>query len=84
MEYINFLYPGGANSTLFTSCCSCAISNDQKRCPQCKELVIGYDADSEGGRGRIRWNYATSHWKRVAERGGFGREELVKLLRRSE
>ena len=58
------LMPQGTNSTLFTECCGAAICSDEKRCPQCKRLVIGYDAETYRERLRIRWKYATRFWKR--------------------
>ena len=58
------LSPHGTNSTMFTECCGTAICDDQAKCPKCKRNVIGWDAESEHERGRIRWRRATSHWDR--------------------
>ncbi len=63
MEYVNRLEKQGTNSTHFTTRCGCAITDSERYCPSCKEPVIGYDAESEYGCGRIRWAYATSHWR---------------------
>lgn len=52
------LYPGGTNSTHFTECCETAICDDQRRCPGCRSLVIGHDAESDHERGVIRWEFA--------------------------
>jgi len=49
---------GPNNSTMFTDCCGVAICRDQQRCPKCKELIIGWDAESFRDRHTIRWNYA--------------------------
>ena len=46
------------NSTMFTTCCRVAICDDQGYCPECKEPVIGFDAETEHERGRRRWSYA--------------------------
>jgi hypothetical protein len=56
--------PFGTNSTMFTQCCGVAICNDQERCPSCEENVIGWDAESDHERGKIRWADATRHWDR--------------------
>ena len=58
--------PEGTNSTMFTACCGTAICNDQVRCPQCGDFIVGYDAPSDHARGRVRWSYATRHWDRKA------------------
>ena len=58
------VHPTGTNSTMFTECCDVAICNDERKCPRCKRFVIGYNACSDNERGKIRWRYATSHWKR--------------------
>jgi len=52
------LSPRGRNSTFFTSCCRTAITDREKRCPECGKKVIGWDADSKESRHRIRWNHA--------------------------
>lgn len=52
------LYPSGTNSTFFTQCCDTAICDDQPNCPSCGRKVIGWDAESSHGRGRVRWNHA--------------------------
>lgn len=58
------IHPQGINSTMFTSCCGTAICADELNCPNCKRKVIGWDAETEHDRGRIRWQNATAHWKR--------------------
>ena len=58
------LSPNGTNSTMFTSCCETAICDDERCCPKCGEEVIGADAETNHERAKIRWKYATSHWKR--------------------
>lgn len=52
------LYPSGTNSTFFTTCCECAISDDEGTCPSCDRKVVGCDDESSYERGRTRWNYA--------------------------
>lgn len=46
------------NSTMFTSCCNCAICDNERCCPKCGSLVYGHSANSESERRIIRWNYA--------------------------
>jgi len=58
------LAPEGTNSTMFTSCCGTAICDSEGQCPRCKKNVIGWDAETNHDRGRIRWSYATAHWNR--------------------
>jgi hypothetical protein len=58
------LVPRGTNSTMFTTCCSVAICDDQRRCPSCDREVVGADEDNHDRRRRIRWDNATRHWKR--------------------
>ena len=60
---VNPLYPQGTNSTFFTECCDTAICRDQGHCPKCGREVIGCNSP-EGEREKIRWQYATKHWKR--------------------
>ena len=57
------LLPQGTNSTMFTECCRTAICNDEPNCPRCGRKVIGWDADSDHERGKIRWQHATASWK---------------------
>ena len=45
---------GPNNSTMFTDCCGAAICEDQQRCPECRELVIGWDAETDAKRDRVR------------------------------
>jgi len=52
------LYPQGTNSTFFTECCGVAICDYETCCPVCKRKVIGWDAETDHDRNRIRWNYA--------------------------
>jgi hypothetical protein len=61
---VNKLYPQGTNSTMFTECCSVAITRSEKKCPYCNSLIIGYDAQTDHERDIIRWRSATSNWKR--------------------
>ena len=63
MNYIHQLQPEGTNSTHFTLCCDCAITDGEPNCPLCKEPVIGWDAESKHERRKIRWAYATNHWR---------------------
>lgn len=58
------LNPNGTNSTMFTECCETAICDDQSKCPSCKRDIVGHDAESAYERSRIRWRYATSHWRK--------------------
>jgi len=58
------LGPNGTNSTMFTECCECAICDDERNCPCCNRKVIGYDADTNHERRKIRWRNATSQWTR--------------------
>ncbi len=58
------LMPQGTNSTMFTECCQVAICDDEPNCPYCKRKIRGWDAESNHERGKIRWQYATGHWKR--------------------
>jgi len=46
------------NSQMFTTCCNVAICSDQKKCPKCGNLVLGYDEKSDHLRGVARWRYA--------------------------
>lgn len=46
------------NSTMFTTCCHVAICQDQLRCPLCRRLIYGHDAESDHKRGVMRWRYA--------------------------
>lgn len=43
------------NSTMFTSCCHCAICDDQSNCPKCGKYVFGWDF---GNVGAARWSMA--------------------------
>jgi len=56
MNYIHL--SSSTNSTMFTDCCGIAITNSEKRCPRCNELIYGYNAETEHKRGIIRWEYA--------------------------
>lgn len=58
------LLPQGTNSTMFTECCRTAICSDQPNCPSCKKPVVGYDAESDAERDKIRWQSAIRNWKR--------------------
>ena len=60
---IHALSPYGTNSTMFTECCSCAITDTEKQCPECGRLVVGHDAETDADRGKIRWDYATANWR---------------------
>ena len=62
---IRRVHPQGTNSTMSTDCCGVVAINDiEVRCPHCNRLVVGYDANSAHERHQIRWQNATSHWKR--------------------
>ena len=56
------LYPQGTNSTMYTECCSVIICDNQGSCPTCDKKVIGFDAETDNDRHKIRWEAATSHW----------------------
>ena len=56
------LTPNGTNSTMFTQCCDVAICDDQPNCPICNRKIIGWDAESNHERGKIRWRMATATW----------------------
>jgi len=58
------LTPLGTNSTMFTQCCYVAICDDEPNCLGCGRKIRGWDAETRYERGRIRWRYATAHWKR--------------------
>ena len=48
-----------ANSTMFTTCCSVAICDDQAKCPECKEVI-------EPRGSRARWERAYTKQKTEA------------------
>lgn len=54
------------NSTLFTTCCRVAISDNETKCPKCEELVVGHDEQSEHQRHMCRWSVATKYttWRK--------------------
>ena len=56
-------FSGPNNSTLFTTCCECAICDDQRNCPVCGEEVP-YDS-------RERHNIAMLQY--------YGRNRLTKM-----
>ena len=45
------------NSTMFTTCCEAAITDEQTKCPICKQAIEPIGA-------RARWSYAYGHVKR--------------------
>lgn len=52
-----------ANSTMFTTCCSCAILPNEQQCPKCKEYIYPYYDKSDAKRSDyvvedLRWKYA--------------------------
>lgn len=57
------VYPQDTNSTMFTTCCEVAITDDEADCPRCKRHVIGWNKPVNERR-RIRWENATRHWKK--------------------
>jgi len=61
---IHPLMQRGTNSTLFTECCTVAISDSQANCPKCGRKIIGHDAETDADRGRVRWKNATRLWRR--------------------
>ena len=61
---VHKLNPQGTNSTMFTECCDVAICDDEPNCPYCGRKVIGHEAESKHERGKIRWRFATAHWRR--------------------
>jgi len=58
MDGIGVYHCSPTNSTFFTNCCGCAITDSEKVCPKCKQEVIGYDYDLASERHSIRWNCA--------------------------
>ena len=52
------LYPSGTNNTFFTECCDTAICDDEPNCPRCGRKIIGWNAESENERHKIRWRHA--------------------------
>lgn len=58
------LHPSGTDSTMFTTCCFSAISNNECQCPSCGRLVVGYDAETSAETGRVRWQHATANWQK--------------------
>lgn len=48
------------NSTMFTTCCRCAICDDQSCCPKC-----GVKIEQQGT--RERWQYAYGNQRRAKE-----------------
>jgi hypothetical protein len=48
-------FSSATNSTLFTTCCSTAICDDQSRCPACKAEVVPRSP-------RGRWEMAMQAW----------------------
>ena len=61
---VHRLNPQGTNSTMFTACCDVAICDDQPNCPVCGRKVIGWDAETNHERGKVRWRHATALWDR--------------------
>ena len=49
---------GSTNSTMFTDCCGCAVTDDDIKCPECGANVYGADAPNAYERNRMRWKYA--------------------------
>ena len=60
---------GPNNSQVFTDCCGAVICEDQQRCPECRELVIGWDAETDAKRDRVRWELAYHHGDAFAASG---------------
>lgn len=44
-------FVSATNSTFFTTCCDCAICDDQKKCPSCGKDITPFDHEG-------RWNQA--------------------------
>jgi len=55
------LYPEEIDSTMLTECCAVIICDNQRSCPACDKKVIGFDAETDNDRHKIRWEAATSH-----------------------
>jgi len=57
------------NSTMFTTCCECAICNDQQYCPRCKQEITPYEPGNPHETGMMRWEVAYGPTRRaLAER----------------
>ncbi len=52
------LYPTGTNSTFFTECCNCAITDSERCCPSCGNEVVGYSEEGVQQTNRNRWKIA--------------------------
>lgn len=40
-------YCSPTNSTFFTRCCDCAITDREERCPSCGLYVVGWDSGNK-------------------------------------
>lgn len=52
---------GPCNSTIFTTCCSTAITERESKCPNCNDYIYPDSEDytaSESQRSRMRWEQA--------------------------
>ena len=52
------LYPKGTNSTMFTECCKCAITDSERYCPVCKNEVVGWSEAGVHQTNMARWKIA--------------------------
>lgn len=56
MIYVHLDSP--TNSTMFTNCCGCAITDRETKCPKCKQEVYPGEGYSEHQASRARWEHA--------------------------
>ncbi len=61
-------FSGPTNSTFFTNCCGCAITDEESKCPRCKKYVYPYEKGdtnySSHDARRLRWNQAFAPYRR--------------------
>lgn len=60
---MNVYFSSPTNSTFFTTCCSVAICDDQRKCPKCKEDVYPIGNYNDNEIRRLRFASATKQWK---------------------
>ena len=59
---------GSTNSTMFTDCCGCAITDRETRCPECGEEVYPGDDSTENERRNLRWDMAYGPMRQKGKR----------------
>lgn len=57
-------FANDTNSTTFTNCCGCAIS-EEKNCPKCGEEIDGYTEDGSNKTRNNRFNIAFAPYRTV-------------------